>query len=268
VTLFRKFGLVDAVFVMYPASKKYADHFTFRFRQRIIKWKPFLIGCIKHPNKKISLMFAISATEADIHEPSNADSVREMHIRTSEVCLQLGATSTHFAGTLPSALNRLRVRRPNNEQTATQENVVKAVHLIRQSCGGASDDPVIILGSKGYVGRTVLKVLQEQGLSVYGVDVGDTFPSVSRGVVLNISRPEAINNLIESIAPGMVVLNEVYPEPHAEVVRLFAEKGVPVHHIVGVKAAAVPPFPGAYLGGAPCCSALPGVNYEVLIKRL
>lgn len=266
--VYRRLALVDAVFVMYPATAKYADHFTFRWRQRRIRWSPFLIGYIKHPNKKVSLMFAISATEVHIHEPSYGENVREMYSNVDRVREKVGALTNHFAGTLPSVLNRLRVRRSNNEQKATVENVVKAVHSIRSHHGHVNDTPVVIIGSNGYVGRVVAQLLRQDGIDVLGVDLGDSFPAVTKAVVLNISRPEAINGTLDAFEQGMILLNEVYPPPSSDIVETLKEKKVPTHHIVGVYAESNPPFPGAYHGGAPCCAALPGVDYQVLIKEL
>ncbi len=266
--VYRRLALVDAVFVMYPATAKYADHFTFRWRQRRIRWSPFLIGYVKHPNEKVSLMFAISATEAHIHEPSYGENVREMYASVDRVRERVNARTSHFAGTLPSVLNRLRVRRPNNEQRATVENVLKAVSRIRSHYGHTSEVPVVIIGSNGYVGRVVAQTLAQEGVKVLGVDIGDEFPSVARSLVLNISRPEAINGVLDVLGEGKVLLNEVYPPPPSDIIEALKEKGVPTHHIVGVHAESVPPFPGAYHGGAPCCAALPGVDYHVLIKEL
>jgi hypothetical protein len=70
-----------------------------------------------------------------------------------------------------------------------------------------------------------------------------------------------------------VVLNEVYPEPGRDELKIIAEQGAKCWHIVGAKGQAWPPFPSAYRNGIPCCASfLPDGgkegHYEVIIEQL
>ncbi len=277
--LLGRFKLFSAVFVMYPADQTFADCYTFRTRQRFIKWKPFIVGVIIHPSGARSLMFAISAHVDGRDSDYDANDLRDLHARTELVKTLLGATSTHFAGTLPGRLSALKVRRGDSqgvEQRATVENVVQAVEDTQHTrCY-----PVVILGAKGYVGRKVTEHLSEKKrLKVLAVDtdgvyengerVSDVYEALSAPhLILNIMRPEAINPYIETMGDMTVVLNEVYPAPHPDVVASMRERGVRVYHIAGVKASVWPPFPSAYQGAVPCCAALPGEKYKVSVIEL
>lgn len=273
------FRLFDAVFVMYPADQTFADHYTFKTRQRFIKWKPFIVGMITHPSGARTLMFAISAHVDGRDSDYDANDLRDLHARTESVKSLLRADTTHFAGTLPGRLAALKVRRGSSqgiEQKATVENVVKAV----EDTWHITHHPVVILGSKGYVGRNVTEYLCERNrFGVLSVDVDGMYQGGRRisdeyaapnipHLILNITRPEAINLYIEKMREGTVVLNEVYPAPHPDVVASMKERGVRVYHIAGVKASVLPTFPLAYQGAVPCCAALPQENYKVLVIEL
>lgn len=279
------FKLFDAVFVMYPADQTFADSYTFRMRQRFIKWKPFIVGVIVHPSGARTLMFAISAHVDGRDSDYDANDMRDLHARTERVKRLLGASSTHFAGTIPRRLAALRVRRgpcQGIEQRATAMNVVSAVEntLRREQSLRERVSSVVILGAKGYVGREVTESLSGEGhLRVLAVDVdgvyedggrvsGEYEAPGGRHLILNITLPEAINPYIEKMGDMTVVLNEVYPAPHPDVVTSMKERGVRMYHIAGVKASVWPPFPSAYQGAVPCCAALIGEGYEVTTIEL
>jgi nucleoside-diphosphate-sugar epimerase len=42
-------------------------------------------------------------------------------------------------------------------------------------------DIIVVLGSAGYIGKKVCESLEYRGLSVVGVDLGETFPSLIEG---------------------------------------------------------------------------------------
>ena len=69
--------------------------------------------------------------------------------------------------------------------------------------------------------------------------------------------------------PGVIVLNEVYPEPSAVEIAELEARGAHCYHIVGVEGWAWPPFPRAYRGGIPCRASLPfSPTIPILIARL
>lgn len=267
--IFKKLGIFQAVFVMYPANASYADHFTFRWRQRRIKFVPFVIGMFKHPSGARTLSFAISADENEIRASSSPDELRGLNDRTLAIAEAVGAETIHYAGIIPGRMNFLRVPRRPVEQEATKEAVVLAVLSLQKKLGFHKSSKVILLGHKGYVGREVFSSLQKQGVDVVGVDVGDTFFAPDKShVVLNVTKPEAINRYIDQFNQHTVLLNEVYPSPHRDILAQIKGQGAKAFHIAGVKSDAFPPFPAAYKGAVPCCGAIPGESYKVVFKEL
>jgi hypothetical protein len=273
--LAKKFHFFDAVFLMYPANTQFADYFTFRWRQRLIKWSPFIVGVIRHPSRKRSLMFAISSF-VDKGNESDPDALRLLHDRIMYVMSAVGAKSVHFAGTLPSRFTALRVRRGDNqknERLATASHVIKAIHRLRKEFEHGQNNSVIILGSRGYIGKNVTDDLVRQGIPVVGIDRGDSVPSFLSDpnkvcLIVNITAPEEINEYIDSLSEGTVILNEVYPSPHEDVITQIKSRGAKIFHIAGVKAEAFPSFPLSYSVAVPCCAALLGEEYAIELLQL
>lgn len=282
-SVLKKLNFFDAVFVMYPADDKFANYFTFKPRQRLIKWKPFVTGMITHPSGKRTLMFAVSS-HVDGRDSKYARSdLHGFHTRVDTIRNYLGAATTHFAGTLPGRLTALRIQRgldAKNERIATVTNVMKAILQVRAEKNHDCVNPVVVLGCKGYIGREVTALLEIAGIPVINVDVGGVYqngklvsgkyfkPEVGH-LMVNITNPEAINEYIdEHMDSNTAVVNEVYPAPHDEVVQVMRKKGAEVYHIAGVKAAVWPPFPSAYQGAIPCCAALGSEVYDVVVIRL
>ena len=265
----KRLKLFHAVFVMYPANKSFAGHYTFAWTQERIKWRPFITGIIKHPNNTRTLIFAISATEDELSSDSWADTVRNMYRHIVSIQKSVGASSNHLAGILPGRLVHLRIKRSNDEQVATVENVIKAVHQLRGRLEHDSTNVVILLGHKGFIGREVMRLLMLEGIAIVGIDVGDTFTAPNRAhLIVNITRPEVINGYVRSFTHNSVLLNEVYPAPHHDVIAEILERGGSVYHIAGVRACATPSFPFSYKGAIPCCAAIPQVSYNPIVIEL
>lgn len=279
IGLLGRFKVFDGVFVMYPADQSFADYFTFRKRQKMIAWCPFIVGVITHPSGKRTLMCAISSHVDGRNSKYDPEDLRELHKKVELLRQKLHATSTHFAGTLPGRLSTLKVRRGGNqgiEQCATAENVVKAIYHTTMN---NVTMPIIILGSKGYVGRHVSETLEKNGSSVVRVD-RDAYAEVDTRqsryeapqvvhLMVNITHPEAINDYIDrQMTCKTIFLNEVYPAPHGDVVQAMKEKGVQAYHIAGVEAHVWPKFPFSYENAVPCCAARPGENYKIVVIPL
>jgi hypothetical protein len=186
----------------------------------------------------------------------------------------LGARTTHFAGTLPGRFTAYRVRRgtnQKNEREATVQNVVDAILLVRVKMGHDADSPVVVLGAAGYIGRGVVERLGEVGVTTCSVDKLDRYTKPScPHLLVNITTPDAINEYLsgEFIDGNTTVLNEVYPQPHPDIVEEIRQLGAGLYHISGVKAYVVPPFPKEYNGAVPCCAALAEERYEVVVTVL
>ena len=265
----KRFGLFQAVFVVYPATSQYANYFSFQWRQKINVWTPWIVGIIKHPSGARTLTFAISADEGNIKSDTKASDLRHLHQVTKEVADKVGAKSIHFAGIIPGCLKYRKVSRQNTEQEATSIAVVKAIRSLRTQVGHTPDAPVILLGYRGFIGREVMRRLTQINLSVRGVENGDGLvaPNIPH-LVVNITMPEAINIHLENFNEYSVLLNEVYPAPDMEILGRLHSKNVQVFHLAGVQAKAWPTFPSAYRGAVPCCGAIPTEHYEVILKKL
>ncbi len=275
--LVKQFEVFDAVFVMYPADQEFADALTFRCRQRRIRFRPFITGVIVHPNCKRTLVFAVSAFIDKAGVGEDEENLRLLHARTEDIRKNIGAKTTHFAGTLPGRFTNFRIRRgtnQKNERLATVENVVNAIRQVREMKSHTNEHSVIVLGGNGFIGRGVVDVLRQESVTVISIDKngGDTTYTMPKSahLVVNIMTPGAIREYIDEkfIGPSTTVLNEVYPAPHQELVEEMNSLGADVFHIVGVVADAYPSFPKAYRGAVPCCAALTDANYRVGITKL
>lgn len=223
--MFKRLGLFQAVFVIYPATSQYANYFSFQWRQKINVWEPWIVGIIKHPSGARTLSFAISSDEGDIKSDAKASDLRRLHQVTKYLAEKIGAKSTHFAGIIPGCLKYRRVSRPNTEQEATSIAVVKAIQSLRAQLSHTPDAPIVMLGYKGFVGREVMRRLTQMNLAVSGVEKDDKLiaPNVPH-LVVNITMPEAINTHIENLNEHSVLLNEVYPAPDREVLEYLHSK--------------------------------------------
>lgn len=270
----RESGL-HGVFLMYPAHQTFADHFVPREEQGRIRWIPHPVGLIAHPNGKRTLMTAISAPVDQEGFVCEKEELVLLHKRVQSIARVVGATSFHLAGTLPGRMVMRRINRgsnQNNEQVATVENVLKAALHMRRELGNP-EMPVFILGVNGYIGRELFSQLQKQGISVSGVDKGG---GTLRGekpkteyLLVNVAKPEALGEYVQAFpCEKFHVLNEVYPGPEPEELAFVRPLGHRVFHLVGVVAECWPSFPGEYQGCIPCCAALPGIDYEVVVREL
>ena len=255
---FRKTNRVKNIFIVYPANKKFSNSFCFSFRQKQIKWGPiFLIGLVIHKNSDVTLTFAISADEKDFSDSKNSEKIRIFYQESKNIADKFNAT-IRFAGRLPSIMKRLNISRKEVERSETVRIVSKCItDNLHEDLRGIEKYPIIILGSKGYIGGEISKALRERGINVIDIDVGDTFvPITGVHVVINITIPKAINMYIKYFTSNTILINEVYPVIQGETLNQLKQKGVKLFHIAGVAVKkAIPGFPGEYAGALPCCGA-------------
>ena len=268
-----QFGFADALFVMYPADQGFADYYTFRFRQQKIKLHPFLVGWIVHPSGKRTLQFAVS-TFFDSEDVSS-ESLRIFYEKVKSLKSSIGAKTAHFAGTLPGRFSKNHVHRGNdmkNERVATAKCVVEAVLALRDELGHNQTNDVVILGSRGFVGREVVSKLKQEGVHPVEVDLdidgGKYVTPQMPHVVVNITLPGVIASHLDVMNEHTCLLNEVYPAPSGEILDQLRIQGVQVHHLAGVVAHVFPPFPKSYQGAVPCCAALNDEEYVVRTMRI
>lgn len=271
----KRFHFLESIFLVYPASRKYAEAYVYEFRRVKVEWSPWLSGLLIQ-NGKITLMFSISATNGQFSNENNDQKLRNMSNRMEEIKNLLGANRKTFAGILPGVLYAKRILREAPEAELTAEAVAQAISLVKVS-EKLHDIPIVILGGKGFIGRRVLKLLGGVSEKVISIDLvdgktkQDLWPNHLKGekiLVVNITINNAMSDYLDLMWPGTVVLNEVYPEPNKEVIDALTFNKCKCYHIVGVSASAFPPFPAAYKGAVPCCAAWPSLEMKVVVKGM
>ena len=269
----RRIPLIKGIFLVYPASKEYAFEYVFQQRLLKVKWDPWPCGLLLQ-NGRIVVMFCISATNEDFLNPVNTDNLRKVVKRMDGLGQLFCVERKTYAGILPGVLYAKRIVSRAPEADLTAAIVVQAIGTVRERRGMVKDVPVVVLGGRGFIGRRVVSLVGSD--NVRSVDLADAtgaggWPSQLQGepvIVVNITKKEVLREYVEMIWPGTAVLNEVYPEPTAEIVNALYEKQCDCYHVAGVKAYAIPPFPGAYRGAIPCCAAWPSPKLEVVIKKM
>ena len=271
-------GRIRTVFMFYPASQRYADDVCYRWHQRRFRWQPGLVGMFVQ-NGAIGLCFAIPNTEADFKDGCNAGHVRLLMQRMDAIRERVGAGHRTFAGILPSVYARSGVedRDVSVQRDLTARAVLAALDQVLARHGLPADVPVLLLGGRGYIASAVRELCA--GRNVDAIDVGEKalFKSLIRQrrghpmVVINLSKSGVLADYVEYAWPGLILLNEVYPEPSRHELRALESLGAVAYHIAGVKAWCWPQFPRAYRGGIPCCASLPladGQPIDVVLAEL
>ena len=271
----KRFNFLESIFLVYPANRKYAEAYAYKRRLDTNQWSPWISGFLVQ-NGKLTIMFAISATNGHFTDAGSDQNLRMMADRMEEIKNLLGASRKTFAGTLPSILFKKRILREAPEADLTAEAVNQAISLVKVG-ENLLDTPIVILGGGGFIGRRVLKLLGGESEKVISIDLvpgktrEDLWPHHLKGqriLVVNITVNNAMSDYIDLMWPGTVVLNEVYPEPKQSVVDSLTVKGCKCYHIVGVHASAFPPFPAAYKGAVPCCAAWPSLQMKVVVRAM
>ncbi len=267
----QRYGFLNSVFVMYPASKDYTIAYAFEKYLTYQKWSPWIVGFFRQ-NGQYGIKMTISGIEKDFLNGEEGPNLKSMVFEAERIRQLVGAKQKTFAGILPGVLYAKRIITDTTEANVTVEAVAKAVSdtLSKNSLPAAT--PIIVLGGRGFVGRRLVTRLN--GSEVYNIDLNnqDDFPLHLKGkdaLLINVSRKAAIKDYISLFWKGLIILNEVYPPPAAEELEKIAAIGCPVYHLVGVAAKAYPSFPSVYNGGIPCCAAWnSGDQMQVIVKQL
>lgn len=257
--------LIESVFLVYPASDKYALAYVYRSRLPKVKWQPFLAGFLIQ-NGKLTLQFAISAC---IGQFNSDESLLRLVSRMDHIRQLLHAKSKTFAGVLPGILHRKGILTETPEADMTARVVAQAVtQVIVQEEMGANV-PIIVLGGKGFIGKCIVEHLASY--RIFSVDLDDEWPSHLKGrrvLLVNITLKNMLDRYLKRLWPEVVILNEVYPEPSSRTIERIKAIGSVCYHVAGVKALAIPSFPHAYRGGIPCCAAWNAKRIQARVVKL
>jgi len=267
----RRFQFMESVFVVYPATEKYALAYVYKRHLDKMRWTPY-IGGIIFQDGKMQIMFVISSTEKEFNDSDQRENLKEMVARVDKIRKLLAAPNKRFAGVLPGILLSRKLINSSVEIDVTVEAVILALEDVENQ-RGYRNVPVIVLGGKGFIGRKLTERLNQSGVKTYCVDINGSlnWPGHLRGeaaIVINVTRKAVLSKYLPYFWKELVLINEVYPEPGDQELSQLRKIGSDSFHVTGVKAKALPPFPRAYAGGIPCCGAHPSSTMEVLIRKL
>ena len=228
------------------------------------------------------MTFAVSATEKDFIDPNNHVHLVSLEERMEAIRRLVGARQKTFAGILPSLFNTRGVM--DGAKSMERRTTIAAVQLalvqVRQEHGLPENTPILVLGGRGFVGSGLMEVVAGQE-HYYALDIGEQkrFFTLRECygnkplIVLNLTKKGALLEYTPHFWPGVVLVNEVYPEPGKVEVEELKARGVVCYHIVGVRAKAFPAFPRGYQGGIPCCASfLPEKeeegSFQVIVRKM
>jgi hypothetical protein len=269
---------IVSVFLLYPARKEYADALAYQWHQRRFSWHPGLVGFYRQ-GRRYGLIFGIPNLENDIRAEPDASRLLELMNRMEAAQRSVGAPRKVFAGILPSMFSRNGIENEHlaEQRYLTARAVLQALDQVVALHDLGKDVPVLVLGGRGYIASEVLRLSGDRNVSSIDVaefDAFRRFVDTYRGhsaVIVNLTKSGALLEYARDLWPGVIVLNEVYPEPSAAEIAELEARGASCYHIIGVEGRAWPPFPRAYRGGIPCCASLPFSPDDpipILIARL
>lgn len=117
---------IQSVFLVYPASEKYALAYVYPSRLIKAHWEPWPAGILRQ-NGKLGIMFAISATNDEFLDDKNSDNLRYLARRMERLRQLFGATRKSFAGILPGVLSRKGIIAEAPEAELTASAVAQAI---------------------------------------------------------------------------------------------------------------------------------------------
>jgi hypothetical protein len=268
----RRFRFLNRVFLAYPVRRPMSIRHSglARLIERY-RWRPAMIGIFRQGGAW-GLAFSVTGAEAELIDVKNSLLLKALLARIEGIARLLQADRCALAGVLPSVLASRGIPHGTAEAETAAACVVRAIREV-QTLENLTGCPIVILGSLGFVGSRVMERLA--GDVVYPVDRNSEgpveLPPEVRGnaaLLVNLTWADVLEGWVEQMWPGLVVLNEVYPPPSMRCCDLIRMKGVKLYHLTGVAGTAIPPFPGAYAGGIPCCAADSISNPQVLLARL
>jgi hypothetical protein len=180
----------------------------------------------------------------------------------------------NLAGTLPGILYRDGERFFADPRPTTVEVILRAIDRLGERYGSGAAPPTILLGGAGFIGTALRQTLSERGRRCVVIDptAGErTIPADIRGrpaVLVDLAPRGTIRGYLDQLWPGLVVLNETFPQPTGDVLAALADRLIEVFHLSGVAGRIVPALPPPYDRSVPCCAVhdLEGSLEPCLVK--
>lgn len=249
--------------LFYLADQRYLESITFAWYARRRKWTPVLGGIFTFSDSG-GFICVMGCNEADFCDPANAGRVMGVYKRMERMATLLNTDTASYSGILPSVLARMGVDRQPIEAERTVVWVRRAVNQVRALCSMSGDAEVVILGSEGHIGKRLTQQADAEldtaaiPLDIRRADhqqVKEALRTAQPLIFVNAARDDALDQYIDLIPTGSVVLNEVYPECSSAALLALKARNIRYFHISGVAASSLPQFPRAYAGAVPCCAA-------------
>jgi hypothetical protein len=177
-----------------------------------------------------------------------------------------------MAGVLPSVMARAGVGAESPSRASTVRIVGQVIRSLYDSEKLPKEAPVVVVGAQGFIGQGVCEELKSTH-QVIGLEKSDNVAArlsaiPGRHLVVNIASYRAWKDILSGLAPGAVVLNEVYPPPHGAVGQALRERGS-AFHVSGVRTQwSFPSLGDGYDQVMPCCAATgdPALWEPVVVK--
>ena len=269
----RLFGGWRSVFFCYAGNAAYLRRYAPPGTVAAFRWRPSPIGVLRQGDG-LGLVLAAPMVEADFLDPANAAAFRRFQRRLGRIARVMGVRQIHMAGILPGVLCGQAEVPLQDSREVVVRCVLAAAEQLGDRCFGGVWPPVILLGGAGFVGAGVAEGLAARGRACHVVDpvVGaEQLPDLGGmpALLIDLSRPGALAGYADQLWPGLVLLNETFPEPPRRLVHDLATRGVAVYHLSGVRGRVLPPLPFGYADAVPCCAVHDDTaDLDVLVVQL
>lgn len=263
--------LVQTLFVMYPANEHYAKKIVFPFWLK--RYRRRLAPCMVFRQNGVNgIVLGTTLCERELRR--SPELLERLKGLADEASRSLGIEKVTYSGVLPTLLLRAGLLESHSEARSTAKVVAEGIEQVRATHGLAATVPIAVLGGAGQIGRRVVEQLELAGRDVHVIDpaIGTTtLQEAWRGrplLLANVAHRAALRSHIADLWSEVVYINEAYPEPRPQEIRQLRALSIPVWHVAGVKARSLPPFPGAYGGGIPCCAAVEDRRAIPVLRKL
>lgn len=252
----RLFGGWTSVFFCYAGNAAYGRAYAPPIVSNLFRWRPSPIAVLSQGGAR-GLVVASNMTERDFLDPANAAAFERFQKRMVRIAKVMGVPQIHLAGILPSVLRHSDILQPYPSRDLTVNLVARAAQKMVADQFAGQKPPVIVLGSSGYIGAPLCDLLADFELHRVDPNKGmHRLPDLNGkpALLIDAARAGALETYLPQMWPGLVVLNEAFPEPGRRVRRTLAETGVALWHLSGTAGSIWPNLPFAYAGAVPCCA--------------
>lgn len=265
-------GRIYSLHLTYPVEPRFIAPYAFQNAvmkpvYRMVAWSPSPIGRFRQ-GAETGLFLGVTADEVTLLTAGNTAKLSHLCRRLRRIQWLTGAKKVSLAGVLPSYIARNQIDtkglKIDDPRPATRQALLSAIDQTIAAEFTGAQPQIVLFGGAGYVGSDLACALEDRGHTPRIIDKkgpGETAQSClaelqGRDVLMvDVARRQALDPHIPALWPGVVLLNETYPEPTGASLAALHDQGVIVRHVAGVEGRLQPPLPGGYGGAVPCCAA-------------